>query len=75
MLTYGFWNSLGQIPSRLACAIQSIGIRSSHQWNYCCRNYEDQINGQISKTVGWTTVVIMGMSVVIMFATWVHLRL
>jgi Mn2+/Fe2+ NRAMP family transporter len=36
---------------------------------------KDKINGQISNTVGWATVIIMGMSVVILFATWVHLRL
>ena len=30
----------------------------------------DRINGQISNIIGWTTVIIMGVSVVIMFVTW-----
>ena len=30
----------------------------------------DRVNGQISNTIGWATVIIMGVSVVIMFATW-----
>jgi len=29
-----------------------------------------RINGKISNIIGWTTVMIMGISVVIMFATW-----
>jgi len=31
---------------------------------------KDRINGRISNIIGWTTVMIMGISVVIMFATW-----
>jgi len=31
---------------------------------------KDRINGQISNIIGWTTLIIMGVSVVIMFVTW-----
>jgi NRAMP (natural resistance-associated macrophage protein)-like metal ion transporter len=31
---------------------------------------KDRVNGQISNIIGWTTVVIMGVSVIIMFVTW-----
>ena len=34
------------------------------------RILNDRINGRISNIIGWTTVMIMGISVVIMFATW-----
>lgn len=34
------------------------------------RILKDRVNSQISNIVGWTTVIIMGISVVIMFATW-----
>src|SRR6266516_2351897 len=30
----------------------------------------DRVNGQISNIIGWATVMIMGVSVMIMFATW-----
>jgi NRAMP (natural resistance-associated macrophage protein)-like metal ion transporter len=31
---------------------------------------KDRINGGISNIIGWTTVLVMGVSVVVMFATW-----
>ena len=31
---------------------------------------KDRTNGRISNIIGWTTVMIMGISIVIMFATW-----
>ena len=31
---------------------------------------KDRVNGQISNIIGWATVIIMGVSVAIMFATW-----
>ncbi|HET7148726.1 MAG TPA: Nramp family divalent metal transporter [Candidatus Nitrosopolaris sp.] len=31
---------------------------------------KDSVNGQISNIIGWATVMIMGISVVILFATW-----
>ena len=31
---------------------------------------KNRINGRISNIIGWTTVLIMGVSVVVMFATW-----
>ena len=34
------------------------------------RILKDRINGRISNIIGWTTVLIMGVSVVVMFATW-----
>jgi len=34
------------------------------------RILKDRINGQLSNIIGWATVMIMGVSVVIMFATW-----
>ena len=34
------------------------------------RILKDRVNGRISNIIGWTTVMIMGISVVIMFATW-----
>ena len=34
------------------------------------RILKDRVNGQISNIIGWATVIIMGVSVAIMFATW-----
>ena len=34
------------------------------------RILKDRVNGQISNIIGWATVMIMGVSVMIMFATW-----
>jgi Mn2+/Fe2+ NRAMP family transporter len=34
------------------------------------RILKDRVNGQISNIIGWATVLIMGVSVVIMFSTW-----
>jgi Mn2+/Fe2+ NRAMP family transporter len=34
------------------------------------RILKDRINGRISNIIGWTTVLVMGVSVVVMFATW-----
>jgi Mn2+/Fe2+ NRAMP family transporter len=34
------------------------------------RILKDSVNGQISNIIGWATVIIMGVSVVIMFSTW-----
>ena len=34
------------------------------------RILKDRVNGQISNIIGWATVIIMGVSVVIMFSTW-----
>ena len=34
------------------------------------RILKDRINGRISNIIGWTTVLIMGVSVVVMFTTW-----
>ena len=31
---------------------------------------KDRVNGRISNIIGWATLIIMGISVVIMFATW-----
>lgn len=34
------------------------------------RILKDRVNGRISNVIGWATVLIMGVSVVIMFSTW-----
>src|SRR5215469_4448926 len=34
------------------------------------RILKDRVNGRISNIIGWATLIIMGKSVVIMFATW-----
>jgi Mn2+/Fe2+ NRAMP family transporter len=34
------------------------------------RILKDRVNGQISNIIGWATVIIMGVSVTIVFATW-----
>jgi Mn2+/Fe2+ NRAMP family transporter len=34
------------------------------------RILKDRINGRIANIIGWTTVLVMGVSVVVMFATW-----